>query len=190
MCNVPRFLGLVDTCFAENPLNRVGIVYPSRMSVPLKITTAVMRFHGRQGPNKVFGEDVDARKKFDDENAENRFIKCWQAGLSDAVDSAKAVGSDIVREALSDRYLRFFDEQAEHRIFRYAGLQFIAQVLHGTLNQLWYVPAIDNNPKLLRVVFETVAERDAFRQLANRLGWDDQQLGLALVRDFAHKHRA
>lgn len=60
----------------------------------------------------------------------------------------------------------------------------------GSVSQLWFVPTMDVNPKLLRVVFPTAEERKSFEELAHEIGWaSGDDLGLELVQDFVRKHR-
>ena len=165
----------------------------------IKVEKHVKVFHGKHGPNRVFGLDVDLRKNFTDEQAVQRFEMVWDRELRAALEEADACTSDRAKAKLegsskrgSSKVLGFFNPKMEHREFKLKELEFLAQIAKGedgtqALNQLWYVPSIDDNPKLLRVMFDTVREREYFRQLALKLGWNDEELGKWLVQEFMKK---
>ncbi len=115
-------------------------------------------------------------------------MNTWRNGLEQSVESGTPTDVETVRKLLPERYQKYINENDEHRVLRHSGVQFIAQISDDEVNQLWYIPNYDENPKLLRIVFDTVEERQEFAKLAERLGWKDEVLGLALVTDFIDKH--
>jgi hypothetical protein len=145
------------------------------------------------GPNKLFG-DPDERKALPEPDLERLFDRVWQHELRHAVEEAEPCDPDDALSRLTEREREFFDRDQEHRQFRLPekNIEFVAQlrpVADGTveLTQLWRISSTDLNPKTLYVTFATTKERAAFRQLAAKLGWNDEDLGLQLVKDFMAK---
>lgn len=157
----------------------------------LRITPRIAVYHGRFGPVKVFGDDVDERAKFSEQAAHERFNSVWHSTLLPQLRRGQECSYDTAVMRLPDKQRTFLRRDRLLWEFEACDLDFIAQIekreTEAVLDQVWYVPSVDSNPKLLRVVFDTVEERKAFGALAARLGWNDQELGLALVRDFAAK---
>ena len=80
----------------------------------------------------------------------------------------------------------------EQRQFRYQEMDFIVQLKQTSeneqeLTQLWKIQSGDDHPKTLWVTFDSVEERQEFAAVAHGLGWDDEELGLELLRDFMRK---
>lgn len=157
----------------------------------LKVVPRVAIYQGQRGPNKVFGEDVDERARFNETAAQARFSQVWTSILLPQMRAGMECSYDSASLRLGQQQMKFLRRDCLLWEFEACGLDFIAQITKQAdqehLDQLWYVPSIDSNPKLLRVVFDTVEERKAFGVLAARLGWSAEKLGLALVRDFASK---
>lgn len=148
------------------------------------------------GPNKLFG-DWDERQKMSDNQRIELFDNIWKAQLKDAINRA-VLNSAAYRELesayekLKDSYQAFFQFDQEHREFQLRGIWFIAQVASlpnndKELTQLWPIRSTDYDPKVLYIRFDTVEERKQFRDLANFLGHNDEQLGKQLILEFMAK---
>lgn len=146
----------------------------------------------RNGPVKVFGENVDERKRMSEEQAQRLFDERWKAVILPAMLGGRETSHESARMRLHEASLPYLRHGQLLWEFDVQGLDFIAQIdtqaSPERLTQLWSVTSIDKNPKLLRVVFDTVEERKRFGELSASLGWKDEELGLALVRDFMQKH--
>ncbi|MFO0556206.1 MAG: hypothetical protein U0271_47960 [Polyangiaceae bacterium] len=157
----------------------------------LKVASNVAIYQGQRGPNKVFGEDVDERTHFNKAEAQARFDQRWTSILLPKMRVGMKCSFESASLRLGQQQQKFLRQDRLLWEFEACGLDFIAQIATNKdgelLEQLWYVPSMDSNPKLLRVVFDTVEERKAFGELAARLGWSAESLGLALVRDFTSK---
>jgi hypothetical protein len=57
----------------------------------------------KYGPNKLFGDDIDERKKLDDGSAIQLFDSVWQNKLDRAVKMADPCDSDYAYERLTNR---------------------------------------------------------------------------------------
>ena len=147
------------------------------------------------GPNKLFGDEVDARQKtMGPDKLISLFDNVWESVLKVAVETAEIVNAADARERLNDNEKRFFDFNQDHREFRLPdkNIEFIAQIRpipndDRELTQLWVIYSLDNNPKVLRITFDTVEERRNFARLAKALKWNDVDLGKSLVLDFMAK---
>jgi hypothetical protein len=161
-----------------------------RLPDSLSYDTRLAEFHAKSGPVKVFGENVDERKQLTSSQAQNLFAERWKSTILPAMREGRECSIETARGRLHEKQLHFLSTSQLLWEFEIAGLDFIAQIDEREdvrMTQLWAVTSIDANPKLLRVVFGTVEERRAFEALAIRLGWKSEDLGLALVRDFAKK---
>lgn len=150
------------------------------------------RLLARWGPNKLFGDDVDHRQGMSDDDLEERFDTVWHSMLQGLVQAAEVCTSEEVPGRLTKKQQRYFDGSQTHKSFRHGGAEFVVQletVCDGErLSQLWRVSSSDTHPKTLFVNFATVEEREHFRDLAEKLGWQDEHLGLELVRSFMRIH--
>lgn len=148
----------------------------------------------RKGPNKLFGDDIDERQALGELAAIKLFDEVWQRKLERLVSTANISDSEEAYARLTQNKQQFFNFEQEHRDFRAKELnaEFIVQLAEKggddyELTQLWRVSSSDTHPKTLFVSFETVEEREQFRQIAANLGIHDQQLGLQLCKDFMEK---
>ena len=87
----------------------------------------------------------------------------------------------------------YIDPEQEHRSFHDLKAEFIAQLekLDSNkyrLTQLWRVTSSDNHPKTLFVNFDSIEEKEQFNELANKLGFNAEQLGLQIIRNFVNLH--
>jgi hypothetical protein len=84
----------------------------------------------KYGPNKLFGDDIDERKKLDDGPAIQIFNSVWQNKLERAVKMADPCDSDYAYERLTNRQQNYFDHHQEHRSFRLQELnaEFLVQL--------------------------------------------------------------
>lgn len=174
---------------------RAGIVLEG-YSMNLTVADETRARLAKYGPNKLFG-DYDKRQEMPVEQLVRVFNNAWNDSLAAAVQGSAPCRPEEARRRLSDKEARFFDESQEHREFRLhdRNMEFIVQLRRGPegsheVTQLWHIKSTDSHPKTLFVTFESVEEREAFRELARRLGWHDEALGLALLRDFMGKFSA
>jgi hypothetical protein len=147
----------------------------------------------KSGPVRTFG-DYDKRKQMNGEELVTLFDHAWATGLERAMERSLPCEFEVARARLKGRQQEFLDADEEQRQFRHQEMEFIAQwkPLDGSgkeLTQLWKVQSGDDYPKTIFVTFETVEERQQFRETAITLGWDDEQLALSLLRDFMAKLR-
>lgn len=150
----------------------------------------------KYGPNKLFGDDVDDRKKLPHLDAVRLFNRVWNTVLAVAIETAEKCDSDDAKQRLTFSQQQYFKSSQEHRSFRMQNLnaEFIVQLARGEgdhtyeLTQLWRVSSSDTHPKTLFVTFDTVEQRERFKTLAQNLGIKDEDLGLQLVLDFMAKH--
>ena len=145
----------------------------------------------KSGPVRTFG-DYDKRKQMTDEQLVEVCDHAWAAGLENAVARSLPCEFEVARARLKGRQQEFLNIHQEQRQFRYQEMEFIVQMTpseegSSELTQLWKVQSGDDHPKTLFVTFPKVEERRRFAAVATELGWGDEQLGLALVRDFMEK---
>jgi hypothetical protein len=146
----------------------------------------------KQGPNKLFGDPDKRQKEFGNQELTDLFDQVWDRILRQAVNHADVCDSKEAPKRLTDMQRKYFDSEQEHRQFRLKDMEFIAQLSTSdgdqyTLTQLWRISSSDINPKTLYITFESVEERERFRRLATKLGWNDEALGLQLVIDYMTK---
>ena len=94
---------------------------------------------------------------------------------------------------LLEKYHTYVDREQEHRSFHYLKAEFITQLEKleknkHRLTQLWRVASSDNHPKTLFVNFDSIEEKEQFDELANKLGFNAEQLGLKIIRNFVNLH--
>lgn len=145
----------------------------------------------RGGPVRLFG-DWDRRRDMSEDGLAAVFDAAWSQGLEQAVQRGKSAEIDFVRSRLTEKQRPFLHSEAELRVFRFQAIEFVAQIENGDggqqfLTQLWKIQSGDDHPKTLFVNFDTVQEREQFRELALRHGWNDEELALSLIRDFVDK---
>jgi len=146
----------------------------------------------KSGPVRTFG-DYDKRKHMSDEQLVEVFDRAWATGLEQAVSSRSLPCEfEVARARLKGRQQEFLNINQEQRQFRHQEMEFIVQLTSSgegaqELTQLWKVQSGDDHPKTLFVTFPTAEERQRFAAIATELGWGDEQLGLALLQDFAKK---
>lgn len=144
----------------------------------------------RIGPVRTFG-DFESRQKLNEAELVILFDQKWKLGLGQAVNSSLPCEYEVVRSRLQGKQLNFVDKAQEHRQFRYHNMDFIVQfgqnVDSKELTQLWKVQSGDDHPKTLFVTFDTVAERERFKAIADHLFQNDEVLGLKIIRDFMSK---
>jgi hypothetical protein len=140
----------------------------------------------RKGPSKVFGKDVDARERLIDDDAIKWFDKIWKATLQAAVEQASPCDIDFVRSKVPHYAQGFIDAKARHREFTLANCFFICQLRdEQTGDQLWFIPSVSGDPRTLYVRFQTVPIKEAFDEIAKRLGWQKpEELGEKILLDF------
>ena len=145
------------------------------------------------GANKLFG-DPDKRKEMSDEELMKLFDRVWTSTLENSITRATVCDPKDAYQRLNEKEKQFFDFEEEHRQFRIQehNLEYVAQLARldnngYSLTQLWRIASSDINPKTLYITFETVDERKHFKTLANKLGFNDEELGLKLVNDFMAK---
>lgn len=145
------------------------------------------------GANKLFG-DPDKRKEMIDNELINLFNEVWTGTLVSNITRAAKCDPNDAYKRLTEREKKFFAFEQEHRQFRLQdfNLEYVVQLeylAHNeySLTQLWKIASSDINPKTLYVTFETVDERKRFKNLATKLGFNDEDLGLRLVLDFMSK---
>src|SRR5262249_41368184 len=140
----------------------------------------------RKGPAKVFGKDVDSRESLSDDEAIQWFDRVWKSALQGAVEQASPCDIDFVRSKVPQYAQTFIDAGARHREFTLANCFFICQLPDPqTCNQLWFIPSASADPRTLYVRFKTVPIKEAFDNLAKRLGWEKPaELGEKIILDF------
>jgi hypothetical protein len=147
----------------------------------------------KYGPVRTFG-DYDKRQRMGEEELVAVFDQAWAAGLQGAVGRSHPCTIEVARPKLKENFRAFLDPRQEQRQFRYQEMDFIVQLKklsdsEQELTQLWKIQSGDDHPKTLWVTFDTVEERKEFAAVARDLGWDDEELGLELLRDFMKKIR-
>jgi hypothetical protein len=155
----------------------------------IKIQKATKARVVKHGPVRTFG-DYDERQRMDESELETVFDQVWATGLEQAVAGSHPCTIEVARPKLKEAFRSFLDARQEQRQFRYQDLDFIVQLKESPdgereLTQLWKT----EDPKTLSLTFDTAKERKQFAVLARDLGWDDEKLGLELVRDFMRKFR-
>jgi hypothetical protein len=145
----------------------------------------------KSGPVRTFG-DYDKRKQMDDPQLTELFDHAWATGLDEAVSRSLPCDLEVARIRLKGRQQEFLRVDEEQRQFRHQEMEFIVQLRPAgesgkELTQLWKVQSGDDYPKTIFVTFQTVEERQRFRDIAMELGWHDEQLALSLLRDFMAK---
>lgn len=147
----------------------------------------------RHGANKLYDVDYDERQTMTDPELVGLFDGMWSRGVESLVETGEECSAEEASRRLPDNCHRFIDATQSQRSFRYKKAEFIAQVRTGdgssTLTQLWRVVSSDTHPKTIFLTFDSVEEREDFAELAESLGWGDEELGLRLLRDFAAVHR-
>lgn len=100
---------------------------------------------------------------------------------------------EAARIRLKGKQLEFLRENQEQRQFSFQNMDFILQRRKTStddcmeLTQFWKTQSGDDHPKTIWVTFDSVEERQKFRECANELGWHDETLALSLLRDFMDK---
>jgi hypothetical protein len=162
--------------------------------MPIKVEDQHKIRIAKWGANKLFGDPDKRKNEMNDEQLIKLFDRVWNVTLEHAVLSADVCDANEAYERISAKERNFFDFEQEHRQFRLKDLnvEFIAQLEsladdEQSLTQLWRISSTDINPKTLYVTFETVEERLRFKEIANSLGWHDDNLGLNLILDFMAK---
>jgi hypothetical protein len=145
----------------------------------------------KYGPVRTFG-DYDKRQRMSEGEMIAVFDQAWDAGLQGAVNRSHPCTIDVARPKLKENFRSFLDPRQEQRQFRYQEMDFIAQLKRISeseqeLTQLWKIQSGDDHPKTLWVTFDSIEERQEFAAVAHGLGWDDEELGLELLRDFMTK---
>jgi hypothetical protein len=140
----------------------------------------------RKGPTKVFGKDVDARERLSDADAIKWFDEIWKASLHAVVEQASPCNIDFVRSKVPHYAQNFIDAKANHREFTLANCFFICQLRDPqACDQLWFISSVSGDPRTLYVRFQTVPIKEAFDDLAKRLGWQKpEELGEKILLDF------
>jgi hypothetical protein len=143
----------------------------------------------RFGYHPLFGNDVDIREKMSGEEALHRFDNVWERELRNALLEADRCDPEDALRKLPQKEKPYFVKTQEHREFICRDGLFVAQLKHLTsemyeLTQLWFIRSSNVDPRTLFIKFGTVSERSRFRELAERLGWDDYDLGKQILLDF------
>jgi hypothetical protein len=140
----------------------------------------------RRGPAKVFGKEVDARERLTDAEAIAWFDQKWESLLQREVQKASPCDIDFVRSKVPHYAQNFIDDDARHREFTLANCFFICQLSDSeTCNQLWFIPSSSADPRTLYVKFESVPVKEAFDEVARKLGWPKpEELGEKILLDF------
>lgn len=144
----------------------------------------------RHGPDRLLGAEYRDRQNMEEAELLALFDACWP-DLRQGLERAEEIEPASAERLLTEKEQAYFKPQLKHLHVRCRGAQFLAQVVPTAqrLDQLWHIKSGDAHPRVLWVTFETVEERQAFRDLAGRLGWNDENLGLELIRDFMRKHQ-
>ncbi len=159
----------------------------------IKIENATKARIVKYGPVRTFG-DHDKRQRMDEKDLVAVFDQAWASGLQGAVARSHPCTIEVARPKLKENFRSFLDPRQEQRQFRYQEIDFIVQLKRLSdseqeLTQLWKIQSGDDHPKTLWVTFDTVEERKEFAAAARDLGWNEEELGLELVRDFMKKIR-
>lgn len=161
------------------------------MDSSISIDNATKALIARSGPQRTFG-DFDARAKLDQPELIKLFDNVWNLGLHQAVKDSLPCEFEVAKTRLQGKQKNFVDPHQEQRQFRFQSMDFIVQTRQNAsgeseLTQLWKVQSGDDHPKTLWVTFDTVAERKRFKAIAEHLRQQDDDLGLAIIRDFMAK---
>jgi hypothetical protein len=140
----------------------------------------------RKGPAKVFGKDVDARERLSDQEAISWFYRVWSSSIQRAIQDASLCDLEFVRSKVPYYAKNFIEPDACHKEFTYANCFFICQLPDPQrCNQLWFIPSSSADPRTLYVKFESVPIREAFDEVAQKLGWEKaEELGEKVLLDF------
>ena len=142
-------------------------------------------FLAQHGPPKVFGKEVDRRERLETAEAIHWFQRIWDGKIEPALKKSTSINADSVLNKVPEQSRTYVNLAADHREFWVSGCLFIAQLVEPqSCDQLWYISSTSGDPRTLYVKFPTVADREKFSEMATRLGWEDEALGLKLVRDF------
>jgi hypothetical protein len=138
----------------------------------------------QRGPAKVFGKDVDRREHLEIADALRWFQRIWDGKIEPALGRGTAIDADSVLNKVPEQSRAWVNLAADHKEFWVSGCLFIAQLPEPqSCDQLWYISSTSGDPRTLYVKFPSVAERESFHEMAAKLGWNDEALGLKLVRD-------
>jgi hypothetical protein len=145
----------------------------------------------KYGPVRTFG-DYDKRQRMNEGEMISVFDQAWNAGLHGVVSRSHPCTIEVARPKLKENFRSFLDPRQEQRQFRYQEMDFIVQLKQTSeseqeITQLWKIQSGDDHPKTLWVTFDSVEDRQEFAAVAHGLGWDDEELGLELLRDFMRK---
>jgi hypothetical protein len=142
-------------------------------------------FLAQHGPAKVFGKDVDSREHLEAADAIRWFQRIWESKIEPALQEATSIDASSVLNKVPEQSRTYVNLAADHKEFWVAGCLLIAQLVEPqSCDQLWYISSTSGDPRTLYVKFPTVAEREKFSEMAKKLGWEDDALGLKLARDF------
>src|SRR6478736_851172 len=144
--------------------------------------------HG--GDARVFGEDADLRRKFNDTKINKRFKQVWEETIAPGLDGGQTVTADEAKELLGDRRAEFVKPGFEYRQFSVDTAAFLARLSvvpnSPTCDQLWPLGA-HRDPTRLCVHFERVEDLANFSSLARSLKTEPKKLLLELAVDFMNK---
>jgi hypothetical protein len=159
------------------------------MKITVKGNTKILI--AKSGPVRTFG-DYDGRKKMQPEELVRLFDNAWASGLDAAIARSQPCELEVARGRLKGDQRNHLRSSEEQRQFRYQEMEFIAQLkpAGGTgheLTQLWKVQSGDDYPKTIFVTFETVQQRQRFKDIAARLGLPEEPLALSILLDFMSK---
>jgi len=158
--------------------------------MPVQVVNSSTKVYlAKFGPAKVFGrEEVDKREQLSDTEAVAWFDRVWRTRFVSAMDRAQHCELESVLAKVPTASHIFISREAEHRELLVANCLFIAQLVDSdSCDQLWFIPSTSGDPRTLYVKFDTIEERRKFENIAQQLGWKDNELGLQLIRDFVAK---
>ena len=144
----------------------------------------------RIGPVRTFG-DFDARQKLDESQLLALFNDKWEVGLERAVSNSLPCECEVAKSRLQGRQAEFIDPTQKIRQFRFQSMDFIAQLKPKEdrleLTQLWKVQSGDDHPKTIFVTCDSVIERKRFKEIADHLVMQDEDLALQIIQEFVTK---
>jgi len=101
------------------------------------------------------------------------------------VEASDECDLDFVRSNVLPQTQHWLRADATYRYVRLAKCSFIAQLIDPeSCDQLWFILSSRGDPRSLFVKFPTLADKEAFVEAAQELGWRPEDLGLKILTDF------
>jgi hypothetical protein len=155
----------------------------------IQIDDSVKADIARNGANKLFEIDFKIRKDMNEEELVKIFNNAWSSQIKQLIVASEPCHIDEVRRRL-ERVSFFNAKNTEYRAFRHEYADFIVQLTQSSksneyyLQNIYFVPSSDKNPRALFIEFDTIEEKEKFVALARKRNIKPSVLGLKLIKNF------